>query len=67
MEAKCKCGSTLFMDDVYDISEDEYNSVIIKRIVGHCEDCGAEYQWEEVYTFTTVRDVEEMSEQTEGE
>lgn len=60
MKPKCDCGSTLFEDDVYNISEDDYNNAITKRIIGHCEDCGTKYQWEEVYIFTTARNIEKV-------
>lgn len=48
--AKCPvCNVTLDEDDCVDI-EDE-SSRLVKQLVGHCVDCGREYQWVEIFTY----------------
>ena len=52
--AKCPhCNVTLEEDDCIDI-EDEI-SRLVKQLVGHCVDCGREYQWVEVYAYEGAR------------
>ena len=48
--AKCPhCNVTLKEDDCIDM-EDEI-SRLVKRLVGHCENCGREFQWIEIFTY----------------
>lgn len=57
---KCpKCGRTnLFQDDCYETIHEEGNTYK-KLICGHCEDCGIDLQWVEVYKFVGYEDMEE--------
>lgn len=38
----CKCGGDITEDDCYDTSHNY--GTIVQYMVGHCEECGQEYQ-----------------------
>lgn len=50
-EIKClKCGGELIIDDCL---EEEFGFPDVYRILyGHCAECGAEHDWNEVYKFS---------------
>lgn len=54
---KClKCGCELELDDTYDT---EFNGdTVLTHNIGHCPNCGTDYQWEEVYKFEKFQDLE---------
>ena len=53
MELKCtKCGCDLETDDVMDM--DHEGSYISCFVVGHCPECGANYQWTELFEFDRI-------------
>ena len=51
------CGSELIEDESYDMSVDL--SECREYVVGHCENCGKEYQWKNIFAFSHVEDIEE--------
>ena len=53
------CGHVLIEDDSYDISIDP--SECREYAVGHCEHCEKEYQWINIFTFSHVENIEEVS------
>ena len=58
MSLKClHCFADLEEDDCIDF--EDYGSECVRHVVGHCLDCGKEYQWEEVYKFDRFRNIEE--------
>lgn len=52
-------GHALIGDDTYDFSVDI--AVLREHVVGHCEDCNKEYQWVNIFTFSRVEEIEEVS------
>lgn len=50
------CGHELIGDESYDISIDL--SECREYVAGHCEDCGKEYQWINIFTFSHVESIE---------
>ncbi len=58
-ELKCpKCGGThIVEDDCYDIIKGE-NHTIKELCCGHCESCGADFQWDVVYQFIGYDEIE---------
>lgn len=61
--AKCPhCNNELIVDDTYDTTTDRLDDgrfAVVHNIVGHCDECGKEFQWEEIYVFEEVRGVTE--------
>ena len=59
-ELKCpKCGSTnVWQDDCYETIKGE-DETYKELMCGHCDDCGADLQWTEVYMFIGFADMEE--------
>ena len=53
------CGHELIGDDTYDYSVDI--SAFSEYVVGHCENCNKEYRWVNIFTFSHVEDIEEVS------
>lgn len=54
-----KCGGMhIVKDDCYD-TIDGGNHTIKDLCCGHCEDCGAQLQWSEVYKFVGYDEIEE--------
>lgn len=53
------CGRALTEDESYDISVDI--SECREYVAGHCENCGKNYQWLNIYVFSRVEDIEEVS------
>lgn len=51
------CGGELVGDESYDFSVDL--SECREYVVGHCENCGKEYQWKNIFVFSYVEDIEE--------
>lgn len=51
------CGSELIEDESYDMSVDL--SECREYVVGHCENCGKEYQWKNIFVFSHVENIEE--------
>jgi hypothetical protein len=52
-----KCGSieeNLHQDDI--IEEEFYGNKFISTVIGHCENCGAKYMWDKIYTYTGAED-----------
>lgn len=48
MSEKCPdCGGIIEYDDT--INYDRYDETLSDLCVGHCVECGIEYQWREVY------------------
>ena len=62
--AKCPyCNNELTEDDVYDATTDRTDDgrfAVVHNIVGHCDECGKEFQWEEIYAFEEARKVVEV-------
>lgn len=59
-EMKClKCGGIIDYDAILNHTVDE--DKVIDYCVGHCVDCDAEYQWEDVYEFTGQVNLREVS------
>lgn len=62
-DVKCPvCGShNVEVDDVIDICSDEDKGVelLIKDTIGHCEDCGAELMWKQIFRYLAIEDLEE--------
>lgn len=61
-ELKCsKCGGTIEYDEIYD--NDNGENYIIDYCMGHCANCGADFQWQEEFTkiFNGVKNFEEVS------
>ena len=63
-ELKCPhCGSlNVDYSDCYDTEKafdyEKENEIVIHRMNGYCEDCGAtDLQWEEVYEFTGYQNI----------
>ena len=52
----CKCGGEIIEDDCYDTSHNY--STIVHYMVGHCEECGQEYQWKEYYEYEGMDSLE---------
>jgi endogenous inhibitor of DNA gyrase (YacG/DUF329 family) len=53
------CDAELEQDECYDTrSENEY---IVNLIAGHCPTCEKNFQWEEVYNYAGVDELEEVS------
>ena len=46
-------------DDTFDYSVDI--SAFSEYVVGHCENCNKEYRWINIFTFSHVEDIEEVS------
>ncbi len=61
--ARCPyCKEELIEDDTYDTTTDRTNDgrfAVVHKIVGHCEACNKDFQWEEVYPFEETRGVTE--------
>lgn len=58
VEAICpNCGHELIEDESYDIFVDI--SEFREYVVGHCENCGKEYKWIDIFTFSRVEDLKE--------
>lgn len=53
------CGHALTEDDSYDISIDI--SECREYVIGHCENCEKEYQWQNIFVFSCVEKIEEVS------
>ena len=51
------CGVELDFDDHYDMYDD--GDIIIVKAYGHCSCCKTKYRWEDIYSLTGFRDVEE--------
>lgn len=51
------CGYKLIEDDSYDISIDISECCVY--IVGHCENCGKEYKWKNIFSFSYVDEIKE--------
>ena len=52
-EIKCtKCGCYLETDDTIDF--DHEGSYISCSVVGHCPECGTDYQWTEYFEFDRI-------------
>ena len=57
--AKCPhCNVSLEEDDCTDIENEV--SRLVKRLVGHCEDCGREFQWMEIFNYVEASDPVEI-------
>lgn len=65
-DLKCpNCGSDrIHFEDVYDIEsiEIEGEESIASLCVGVCRKCGTYIQWQQVYKFAGVRDIETIEE-----
>ena len=61
--AKCPhCNNELTEDDTYDTTTDRLDDgrfAMVHKVIGHCDECGKEFQWEEIYVFEGVRGVTE--------
>lgn len=56
---KCfECGGVIEYDDTYDIST--YDDKHVEECVGHCLNCGTQYQWKEIYIYEGPDDLEEL-------
>lgn len=55
-----KCGSILVVDDTMDFEISLSGGEAITLVSGHCEDCGAEYTWNEVYEFKETKNLVEQ-------
>ena len=53
------CGYDLFEDESYDISIEA--SECREYVTDHCENCGKKYQWQNVFVFSDVKEIEEVS------
>jgi len=65
-DVKCPvCGShNVEVDDVIDIcsNEDKNGELLIKDTIGHCEDCGTELRWNQVFRYLAIEDLKECKE-----
>ena len=53
------CGTELEQDECYDThSEGDF---IANYMIGHCPSCEKEFQWVEVYDYTGVDEIEEVT------
>lgn len=52
------CGHELFGDESYDTSIEL--SECREFVAGHCENCGKKYQWQNVFVFSCVEEIEEV-------
>lgn len=56
---KCNyCNTQLEIDDSCDIQfeDNQYRDINY----GHCPKCGAEYQWEEIYTYQSFENLTQV-------
>lgn len=62
-DVKCPvCGShNVEVDDVIDIysDEDKNGELLIKDIIGYCQDCGTELKWKQIFRYLAIEDLEE--------
>ena len=57
--ARCDyCNTQLQVDESYDVQPEpnQYRD----KVYGHCPKCGAEYQWEEIYTYQSFEHLVEV-------
>ena len=57
--ARCDiCYAQLQVDESYDIQPEpnQYRD----KVYGHCPKCGAEYQWEEIYTYQSFENLTQV-------
>ena len=58
-EARCPhCNALLIEDDCYNSDIDDNN--VRTYIVGHCDNCEKEFQWEKLYEFKKVESLSEI-------
>lgn len=52
------CYAQLQVDESYDVQPEpkQYRD----KVYGHCPKCGAEYQWEEIYTYQSFENLTEV-------
>lgn len=56
-ELKCKkCGGKLEFDECFDT--EWLGGEVFFIILGHCEKCGAEHSWHEVYKFSHYEELQ---------
>lgn len=53
------CGHELIEDGSYDFFIDI--SECQEYVVGYCENCGKKYQWINIFSFSRVENIEEVS------
>lgn len=51
------CGGELIGDESYDFSVEL--SECREYVAGHCEKCGKEYQWQNIFVFSRVEEIVE--------
>lgn len=57
--AKCPyCGCELTGDETYETSIDI--SIAMEYVAGHCDNCGREFQWENIYNYSHVSCLREV-------
>jgi hypothetical protein len=56
MEERCLyCKGELEVDDCLDIEPD--GETVYMHYIGHCKECGRDYQWTDVYQFDCTKDL----------
>ena len=57
MELKCKkCGGKLESDECFDT--EWFGGEVYSIILGHCEKCGTDHSWHEVYKFSHYEELQ---------
>lgn len=55
MELKClKCGGRIIEDDCY--YSIAINTKVFREKVGHCDWCGTNHSWTDVYEYVSMED-----------
>ena len=53
------CREDLVVDETIDI--EVYEEEVWVEVYGHCEQCGAEYQWEQIFTISSFDSFREVN------
>lgn len=52
------CGKEIEFLEHYDLSDE--GDIIIASAAGHCEECGADYIWKDIYTLQSFEDLKKL-------